>query len=292
MRSEKYNFQWFEKEDRRKVFRASVSRDGKLHLGKSLREYLPPYIQIGLDANTITLAIADGHGAGISWPTCGVFTPQGLAAQLIAIGLPPPISFCMTRDESTGYLLGEVVLRRKEDNSGKLQFDTDQLLVRFRSILDDAVHLMSKSTPLADRKSTAAEALCTAAQDYRPGYGDLKTYLERHVKLALRAENQQYTDTYTQRSLDQPLSSDDEDGLCLYDTIADVGFDWMNTLDNRLDAERFCGQLSPDQQDLIRMLQDGFKISEIADIMNVSEQDIRHTACEIVRQRRKFDGEV
>lgn len=177
MKSEKFNFQWFKKADRRKFFHASVSRDGKLHLGKSLREYLPPCIQIGLDTGAMTLAIADGHGAGIDWPACGVFTPEGLAAQLTAIGLPPPISFRMTPDEQTGYLLGEVILRRKADSKGKLRFDTDQLLVRFRSILDDAVRLMSKSTPLADRKSTAIEALCTAAQDYQPGYGDLETAL-------------------------------------------------------------------------------------------------------------------
>lgn len=64
----------------------------------------------------------------------------------------------------------------------------------------------------------------------------------------------------------------------------------MDTLDDYLDAERFCGQLSSNQQDLIRMLQDGFKISEIADILDVSERDIRHMAFEIARQRRKFDG--
>lgn len=292
MKSEKFNFQWFEKEDRRKSFHASVSRDGKLHLGKSLREHLPPYIQVGLDADTMTLAIADGHGAGIDWPSCGVFTPRGLASQLIAIGLPLPVSFHMTQDEGTGYLLGQIILRRRADSEGNLRFDTDQLLVRFRPILDDAVRLMSKSTPLADRKSIAVEALCTAAQDYQSGYGDLGTYLEGRIKLALRTENQQYTQTYAQRSLDQPFSADSEDGFCLYDTIADAGSDWVNTLDDYLDAERFCNQLSSHQQELIRMLQDGFKISEIADILNVSEGDIRRMACAIVQQRRKFDGEM
>lgn len=292
MKSEKLNIQWFEKENLRNSFHASVSRDGKLHLGKSLREYLPPYIQVGLDVNTVTLAIADGHGAGIDWPACGVFTPHGLASQLTAIGLPPPVSFRMTQDEDTGYLLGEMILRRRTDSEGNLRFDTNQLLVRFRPILDDAVRLMSKSTPLADRKSIAVEALCTAAQNYQSGYGDLGNYLEHHIKLALRTENRQYAESYAQRSLDQPFSADSEDGFCLYDTIADTGPDWTNTLDDCLDTERFCSQLSSDQQDLIRMLQDGFRISEIADILNVREQDIRHMAFEIAQQRRKFDGEV
>lgn len=289
MKSEKYSFQWFEKEDRRKSLRASVSRDGKLHLNKSLRESLPPFIQIGLDSNAMILAIADGHGTGIDCPACGVFTAQGLASQLTAIGLPPPISFRMTRDEHTGYLLGQVVLRRRADGKGRLQFDTAQLLVRFRSILDDAVRLMSKSTPLADRKSAAAEALCAAAQDYQPGYGDLEGYLEIRVKCALRAENRQYVEAFGQRSLDQPFS-DDGDSFCLYDTVADAGSDWADALDDSLDAERFCAQLSADQQDLIRMLQEGFRLPEIADFLDVSERDIRRMACEIARRRRIFDG--
>lgn len=292
MKSEKFNFHWFEKEDRRKSLRAAVHRDGKLHLGKPLLEKLPPFIQIGFDSRAMVLAIADGHGAGISCPACGVLTAQALCDQLADIGLQPPVHFHLTRDECTGYLLGRIVLRRKTDSTGRRTFDTAQLLVRFRSILDDAVHLMAKSTPLSDRKSAAAEALCMAAQDYEPGFGDLETYLECRVKLALRTENRQYVEAYGQRSLDQPFSSEDEDGFCLYDTIAGTSSDWTGALDDRIDAERFCNQLSSRQQELIRMLQDGFKLSEIADILGSTEQDIRLMACEIARQRRKFDAEA
>ena len=37
-----------------------------------------------------------------------------------------------------------------------------------RNLLDDAIHLMTKSTPLADRKSASVEAPCAAAQGYEP----------------------------------------------------------------------------------------------------------------------------
>ena len=281
MKSENFNFHWFEKEDRRKSFRASVSRDGKLHLGKSLRENLPPFIRIGFDSNAMVLAIADGHGAGISCPACGVLTAQALCTQLSSIGLRPPVYFHLTRDEPAGYLLGRVVLHRKTDGRGRRIFDTEQLLIRFRSVLDDAVHLMAKSTPLADRKSAAVEALCTAAQDYEPGFGDLETYLKDRVKLALRTENRQYTESFSQRSLDQSFSVDDRGDRCLYDTIADACSDGMDTLDRQLNMEQFCDSLTSDQQNLIRMLQDGFKISEITDILGISERNIRLMALEI-----------
>lgn len=291
MKSEKFNFQWFEKEDRRKSFRASIGRDGKLHLGKPPRENLPSFIQIGFDSSAMVLAIADGHGTGISCPACGVLTAQALCTQLMNIGLRPPVHFHLTRDKVTGYLLGRIVLRRKADGSGRRMFDTEQLLIRFRSIVDNAVYLMAKSTPLADRRSAAVEALCMAAQDYEPGFGDMETYLEGCVKRALRAENRQYAESFGRRSLDQPLSANSDDDFCLYDTIEDTNSDWLDTWDNRLDAEQFCSTLTSAQQDLIRMLQDGFRIPEIMEILGTSERDIRLMAREIAQQRRKFDGE-
>ncbi len=292
MKSANYKFHWFEQEDRRKQLRASVSEEGKLRLGRPLRETLPRFIQVGFDTNAMVLAIADGHGAGISCPACGVMTAQALSRQITAIGLRLPVVFHLERDEQTGYLLGRIVPRRRLDSAGDRRFDIEQLLILFRPILDGIVHQMGKSTPLADRKSIVTEAMCAAAQEYRPGYGDMGTYLEDHIKLTLRTENRQYVEAFGQRSLDQPLSCDDGDGFCLYDTIADPGFDWVGALDGRIDLERFCSSLSPDQQELIQMLQEGFLLPEIADLLGMSERDIRRMSAEIARQRRAFDGEA
>ena len=56
-------------------------------------------------------------------------------------------------------------------------FNTEQLFIRFRSIVDNAVCLMAKSTPLTDRRCAVVEALCMAAQDCEPGFGDMETYI-------------------------------------------------------------------------------------------------------------------
>lgn len=40
------------------------------------------------------------------------------------------------------------------------------------------------------------------------------------------------------------------------------------------------------------MFQESFRISEIADILDLNEREIRRMSAEIVRQRRKFDGEI
>lgn len=287
-----YKFRWFEKEDRRKILRASVSRDGKLRLGRTLRSVLPRFIRVGFDTNAMVLAIADGHGTGIDCPACGILTAQALSAQIAAVGLHLPVAFDLEQDEHTGYLLGRIIPCRRRDSEGHRQFDMEQLLILFRPILDGVVHQMGKSTPLADRKSIAAEAMCAAAQEYQPGYGDLGTYLESRIKLMLRTENRQYTETFGQRSLDQPLTCDDRDDFCLYDTLPDSSSDWTDSLDSQIDRAQFCSALPPDQQELIKMLQEGFRISEIADILDLNEREIRRMSAEIVRQRRKFDGEI
>ena len=62
MKVPKYEFQWFEREDGRRRFRASVGQDGKLRLGQVLRQALPPAIRLGFDARQKVLAIAQVWG--------------------------------------------------------------------------------------------------------------------------------------------------------------------------------------------------------------------------------------
>lgn len=101
----------FEKEDNRKALRASISTDGKLRLGKTLCNVLPPYIRVGFDSKFKILAIADGHGTGIGRPHCGIMPAQALSAQIASTGLRFPLSFRLSHDERTGYFLGRIIPR-------------------------------------------------------------------------------------------------------------------------------------------------------------------------------------
>lgn len=292
MRTASYHFRWFEKEDGRKPLRVSVGKDGKLRIGKTLRARLPQYIRIGFDESKMTLAIADGHGTGIQCPTCGIITARELSAQIEAIGLQLPAAFDLKRDEQTGYLVGQTILRYHTSETGRRQFDEKELLTWGKTIVTDAVRQMAKSMPLEDRRSAAIEALCTAAQNYHPGLGNLAVYLKRNVRLALRTENRRYQETFACRSLDQPLThSGEEDDNSLYHVISDHG-EWADSIDAQLDARQFCAQLSPQEQDMIHMLQEGFQLAEVGDIFGMSEQELRHVAAEIARRKRAFDREA
>lgn len=289
MKISKYHFQWFEKEDRRKSLRASVSKDGKLRLGKSLREKLPPYIQIGFDPKFKILAIADGHGAGIDRPHCGVLTAQTLSSQIASTGLHLPISFLLVRDECTGYFLGRVLpRRRKAEDSAHREYDADQLLILYQHVIDNAVNQLSKSTPIAERKAYALEAFYEAVRSYRPGYGDFEAYLEEQVQNKLISENRQYTAAFGQRSLDQPLSGDEDGGFCLYDTVSASTSGGIDQLEERIMAEQFLDSLSGKEQKLSRMLWDGYSLAQISEELDMTEAELVAMGKEIGQKRRQF----
>lgn len=176
MKVTKYEFEWFEKEDRRKRCRASVGRDGMLRLGQALRQALPPAIRLGFDVRQKVLAIAGGRDAGIPLPRYGVLPARALSAQIVSTGLRLPLSFQFERDEVTGYFLGRVLpRRRKTAEVPQGSYDAEQLLILYRHVVDTAAGSLAKSTPPAERRACALEAFHAAVQDYRPGYGDWET---------------------------------------------------------------------------------------------------------------------
>lgn len=288
----KYHFKWFEKEDNRKAFRASISVDGKLRLGKTLRNVLPPYIRIGFDSKFKILAIADGHGAGIDCPHCGIMSAQALSAQIASTGLRFPLSFRLSRDEHTGYFLGRIVPRRWLDkDSMRTRYDQEQLLILYQHLVDQAVSQLAKSTPLAERRACATAAFYTAVQGYCPACGDLETYLQERIERELLLENRQHVAAYAHLSLEQPLTNDEENDFSLYDVLEDTSFGGLEAVEARIMAEQFLDSLSRQERRLIYMLRDGCLLPRIAAELNLTEGEIIAMGGEIGRKRRAFyDG--
>lgn len=291
MKTIRYEFQWFEKEDRRKRLRASVSRDGKLRLGKGLRQLLPSSIRVGFDSRIKVLAIADGRGEGMNCPACGIVTAQALSAQITSTGLHLPVSFVLLRDEGTGFFLGKIVPRRclgKE--SGERRYDAEQLLVLYRHLVDDAVGRLARSTPSAERRAAAEEELCAAVGEYQPGYGDLEAYLEKRITHRLLEENRPYAREYTRRSLDAPFTGEG-DGFCLYDTAETATRGGIDVLEEQIDLERFCARLTEEERVLLRRLQEGWSIQEIMEELGLDRREFWAMARRVESAGRAFWAE-
>lgn len=287
MRLAKYEFQWFDKEDKRKALRASVGANGKLHLGQLLRKQLPAHILVGFDARQKTLAIADGHGSGIDWPKTGMLTAERLSAQITASGLKLPVRFRLTYDTATGYWLGRVIPLRRRTPDGR-QYDVEQLLTLYQHIIDDAISQLAKTTPLADRKAFAVEAFCAAVREYRAGYGDLETYIASRVEAKLRTENRQFTAAYAVRSLDTPLKPDEDDGFCLYDVLPDPCDGGIGALEERILSEQFCDSLTENERKLVRLTQAGCTVAQMCAECGMDEEELLRLGERIGQKRRRF----
>lgn len=289
MRPTQYDFQWFDREDRRKRPRASLSRNGMLCLGTALRHQLPPTIRIGFDAKTKTLAIADGHGAGIRPNQNGSLSARALSRQITADGLRLPVQFEFHRDERTRFLLGSIVPQRVRDETGQLRYNAEQLLALYGYLIQDTARQMAKSTPLAERRDLAVETFYTAVEQYRPGYGNMETYLQERIRKELLLENKKFVASYRDKSLDQPLSTAEDGGsFCLYDTMDNATAGGIDAMEEQIMAEQFRDSLSGQERTLVDMLQSGFRIAQIAEILHIAEADVQRMGQTVAQKRRRF----
>lgn len=287
MKRKGYNFKWFKKEESRCCMRASVSKDGKLRLGSRLMEKLPEDILVGFDAETMVLAVADGHGSGTSCPASGVLPARELAEDIRATGLRLPVSFRVVWDRGTHFFLGRVIPRRQGEK-GKRSYDMEQLLVLHKPIIDRAVQQMAKSMPLAERRDAAREALFMAAQSYWPGCGEMEDYLEEQVRERLLQENKSYIPLYHQRSLDRPLVDEEGNHFCLYDTDLNQGPGELEAVTDRVAREQFLATLSKRERTLVQMLESDIPSDRIREILDLDEETYQQILTSIEKKGQAF----
>lgn len=162
----------------------------------------------------------------------------------------------------------------------------EQLCILYGHVLDEAVRLLAKSTPYADRQAAALEAFSAAVAEYYPGCGEWEPYLAERVRRHLLRENRQYTQAQGQRSLDAPLA--EEEGFCLYDTLGAADGGGIDQLEDRIMAEQFLASLSPRERTLARMLRGGFVLSQIAQSLALTEAEVLAPGQQIAEKRRRF----
>lgn len=282
MKTEKLNFQWFEKEDRRKPLRASLGRDGKLRLGEELRKKLPQTIRLGFDTKNRILAIADGHGHGIDWPKSGSLNATALCAEIHSTGIKLPVVFAFERDSATGFFLGRI-LPNLEPGSA----DMEQLMALYQPIMHTIIYQGYRTIPIAERRAYAAEAFCRAVQEYTPGCGEFWDFAEKQIKERLAVENKRYAEDYMARSLDAKQKFDRGD-FTLHDVIADPLSGGICQIEAKIMQQQFLDSLSTLERKLYALIRQGCYVEQIAMELSMDEEAVISLGRQIGQKRKAF----
>lgn len=286
MKMEKFNFCWFEGENRRKILRASVCTDCKLHVGEELRRKLPAKIRYGFDKENRVLAITESQDGGISMPKNGMVNATALCKQFREMGLSLPVVFEFEKDTTTGFYLGYIV-PQKQANAER-QYDVGQLLVIYQPQIDRIINQIAKTTPKAERKAIATAAFCEAVENYDDGCGDLKTYLEECLRRTLITENRQYTAQYRDLRLDAPVNDDEEKPFTLYHVLSDQNFGGITQAENRIMAEQFMDSLTKKEQQLVKLMREELKLPQIALELELTREEVIEMGRSIGKKREEF----
>lgn len=282
MKTERLNFQWFEKEDRRKPLRASLGRDGKLRLGEELRKKLPPTIRLGFDTKNRILAIADGHGNGIGWPKSGSLNAKALCNEVCSAGIKLPVIFAFERDSATGFFLGKILPNLEPESA-----DMEQLLTLYQPAMNMIIHQGYRSIPAAERRAYATEAFCQAVQEYDTGCGDFWDFAEKQIRERLIMENKKYSADFMTRSLDKEQKADDGH-FSLHDVISDSFSGGIRQIEEKIMHQQFMESLSALEQKLYALIKQGCYVEQIAMELSMDEDAVICLGRQIGQKRKAF----
>ena len=286
MKSEKLEFLWFEGEDRRKVMRASLCTDWKLHIGEELRKNLPEMIRYGFDKTNLVLAITGCREGGISLPKNGMVNASALSRQLQKIGLRLPLVFEFEKDRATGYYLGQIVPQYQENAAAK--YDVEQLMLIYRPMIEGIISQIAKTTPRAERRAVAAAALCEAVKEYSGKQGDLKAYVEDCVRRSLITENRKYTASYRDLHLDVPVHGSQGKPFTLHHILSDEHYGGIRQAENRIMAQQFLSSLSEEERKLVRLMQEEQKLPQIALELELTQEEVIALGRAVGKKREAF----
>jgi len=282
MKTTKFNFQWLEKEDRRKPLRATLGRDGKLRLGEELRKKLPAAIRLGFDSKNRTLAIADGDGADIEWPKSGAVNAKALCTLVCSTGLKLPVVFELEKDVKSGLFLGKILPGLKPEKA-----DMEQLLALYQPLLDAVVYQGNRSTPAEERRGYAVEAFCQAVKEYEPSCGEFAGFAEKRMRERLARENKKYAAEFWNRSMDT-VQNVDGARASLHDQIADKTSGGIRQAEAKIMYGQFLDTLSVSERKLYQLMQEGCYVAQIAMELSMDEDAVIQLGRQIGQKRKAF----
>ena len=272
------NIVWLERPAKQKKLTATLGSNQKLFLSDALRNQLPENIQFGFDASSRTLVIAESMKTKDKKRRNG--TVFGLVNEISATGMKLPVCFEFEYDNVNKLWVGQVVLRKR-----KGKYDFEQVLALYNPIAKKLFNQIGKTTPKADRWQIITLAICEAASEYTPAFGDFETFITRRAKESLKLKNRHYVKHHMDKSMDAPLNDDSNGSFNLHSVNSFIDDGYVH-VENRIAEEQFERQLSKSEIDVLTLLKNKLTICEIVQKLDISEEKVEFLAktigaCEI-----------
>lgn len=161
----------------------------------------------------------------------------------------------------------------------------EQVLALYKPIADKIFNQIGKTTPTEDRRQIINLAICEAAKEYTPAYGDLEKFITKRTKESLKLKNHHYVQHSANKSMDAALTDDSSFNLYSVKSVIDSGY---VQAENRIMEEQFEQRLSAKELDVLASLQNGLTICEIAQNLEISEEKVEFFAKTIATKRKQF----
>ena len=269
---------WFNKPKKQAKLTATLGSNQKLFLSDALRNQLPENIQIGFDASSRTLVIAESKNPRDK--KCKNGTVFGLVDEITSTGMKLPVCFEFEYDDANKLWVGQVVLRKK-----KHEYDLEQVLALYKPIADKLFIQIGKTTPKEDRRQIIALAICEAVKEYTPAFGDLEKFITKRAKESLKLKNRHYVKYNMDKSMDGSLNDDSSFNLYSVNSSIDSGY---LRAESRIMEEQFEQQLSKYESVVLALLKKRLTISEIAQKLEISEEKVKFFAKTVATKRKQF----
>lgn len=271
---------WLERPKKQEKLTATIGGNHKLFLNEALYKCLPEKIRFGFDASSRTLVIAESDNPKDKKHKNG--TVFGLADELLSIGMKFPICFEFEYDGEVKLWAGQVVLRKK-----KQKYDLEQILALYKPIADKLFVQIGKTTPKEDRRQIIELAICEAANEYTPAYGDLEKFITKRIKETLKLKNRHYVKHSRNKSMDESLTNERDNAFNSYsvNSFIDTGY---TRAENRIMEEQFEKQLTGKELNVLVSLKNGLTLEEIAQKLAVSKENVEVFAKTVAMKRKHF----
>lgn len=260
--------------------KATLGGDGKLRISDDLFKKLPDYIRFSFETKSRVLYIVGCREEDNGFKKRKTMTVPGLVFCLMQEGLSTPISFrCSYSDKGAKWTGKPYISRNREDFAV-------QFLILKKPMVQTLVYTKAQSMPCEDRWQIANIALLEATRICHPSHSDFDEFARWLIIKRLKEENKAYVKYSSTLSLDASRKNGDGDVWCLYDKIGsnvDINKEAEDNLlrrDFKMKSER-----------LMKMLMSGYKLPQIAEALNISEEEVYRLAEMIGEMRMGADRE-